>query len=123
MGCTRLGTLMIPLVVFGTISMMGVATYGWINLLDELVCGLGCLIAYLVGSLLQNGEIGGSSGGGGGFGPNLSGLAAILLAPAALLAGLLVGAMFPPWSNSEKIAMGVASLWSLAGGFLVSASR
>jgi hypothetical protein len=36
---------------------------------------------------------------------------------------ILVGAMFPPWSNAEKVAMGVASLLSLACGFLASSLK
>jgi len=93
--------------VFCLISAIGIYVYGWINLphqtvSDELLCGLLVLVAYFLGSLAHNGEFGPDRHGG--FGPDLSGLNNLIFAPTALVVGLLIGTLFPPWSAAMAIA-------------------
>ena len=107
-------------------SAAGIYSYGWINLGDELLCGLLVLVAFFLGSFAQNGSVFngalGATKRGGGVAPVLSGRFIVIFAPCALGAGLLIGAMFPPWSVQESAAMAVASACALRVGYMVSKS-
>ena len=102
-----------------SISAFGVYRYGWINLGDELLCGLLVFVAFFLGSLAENGSLGATKAGGG-FGPDLSGIAIFIFAPCALGVGLAIGALFPPWSIQEFAAVAVASVCALKVGYMAS---
>ena len=107
-------------VVLLVVICFGVALHVWKNFADEILCTSLSLFAFTLGSFCNNGEFGGTKRGGGGFGPDLSGIGPFILAPVAMGVGLLVGVLFPPFSTSEMVAMGVASAAMFVLGFVAS---
>ena len=110
----------VNLIFFVFLSALEVALYGWVKLAHELLCGSMLLVALFFGSVAQNGRFGGRKSGG--FMGGLSGLGPFIVAPFALAVGLVIGALFPPWSTAELVAMVVASTFALILGYTSSSS-
>ena len=106
-------------VVVLLLSAIGVNLYGWSNLADELLCGLVVLISYLIGACAHPKREGGASLGGA-FGADFSWLGILFWAPAALAAGLVIGAVLPPWSVTELAIIVVACVCALKKGYDVA---
>ena len=85
-------------VVVLLLSAIGVNLYGWSNLADELLCGLVVLISYLIGACAHPQRQGGAS----------------------LGAGLVIGAVLPPWSVTELAIIVVACVGALKKGYDVA---
>ena len=104
--------------LFALLSIGGVAKFGWEYLADEILCGLVVLAAFFMGDVAQNGSFFGQRAGSHIFGsPDKSRLLPVFFAPAALFAGLVIGALFPPWSPSEGVAVGIVSAFAFIAGF------
>ena len=94
------------LLFVSVVCWFGVSRYGWVNLLDELFC-----TSLALGALV----LGGSGGK-----KRFSEVGVVFAVPVAMGVGLFVGSLFPPFSASEMVAMGVATVAMLGLGAVAS---
>ena len=92
--------------IFCGLSAIGVARYGWVNLADEFLCGVVVLWAWMIGTFI-----------GGKDEDHDKIVFAETFGFIAFAVGLVIGALFPPWSTAELVAIGVASTLALMIGF------